>query len=115
MIFQRKSFGKKARQLPDAPIHIKHPITHSAMEVVVVRSGNFCQFIAIRLSRYRHGDQHLIFLHPPDNPINRPLTKRWHFWFGEIENLIDRKRPSGASAYFADSSLLGSVTAFGHD
>ena len=36
MVFQREAFGKKTRQLADAPIHIKHSVTHGAMEVVVV-------------------------------------------------------------------------------
>jgi hypothetical protein len=36
MVFQREAFWKKTRQLPDAPIHIEHPVTHGAMEVVVV-------------------------------------------------------------------------------
>ena len=63
MVFQCEAFGKKTRQLADAPIHIKHSVTHGAMEVVVVRSGNFGQLIAIRLTGYRHRDQHPVHKH----------------------------------------------------
>ena len=112
MVFQRKPSGKQTGQFPHASIHIKHPITHGAMKMVVVRSRNFCQFVAIRLTRHGHGDQQAILYHPPNDAVNRSLAKRGHIRLGKTKNFVDRKGSGGALANLTDGTLLGGVAAF---